>query len=122
MADATHHVDVPTIRTLEEWDVLKTAGVQDAGLLQCGSPVCTRCPAFTAAIEGLKSSFKFTHIYVNTYDAEEDLLEELQVSHLPAFVLLSGKDQAQGQACTPDQVGTAVRTLCAPQLVLDEEF
>ena len=115
-------MDVTTIRTLEEWDLLKTAGEQDAVLLQCGSPVCTRCPAFTAAIENLKSNFKFTHIYVNTHDAEEDLLEDLQVSQLPAFVLLSGKDQAQAQAATPEQVDTAVRTLCTRELVLDDDF
>jgi thiol-disulfide isomerase/thioredoxin len=112
------------IRTLDEWEACKAANPAEAVLLQCGSPVCTRCPAFTECIEGLKTDWKFAHFYVNTHDAEEDLLEELQVTQLPAFLLISphGTKEAKGQNATPTDIEAAVQTLCAPRFTLDADF
>ena len=116
----------PAIRTLDEWTVLKEqkSDQSTALLLQCGSPVCTRCPAFTDAIKELSKGYKFLHVYVNTHDAEEDLLEELQVTQLPAFKLLSERDgeEAIGQASTPDDIRRAVASMCTPVLTLDADF
>ena len=113
-----------TIRSLEEWEEYKTSHAGESVLLQCGSPVCTRCPAFTRTIEGLKGEWKFVHVYVNTHDADEDLLEELQVTQLPAYVLLSVRDseKAEGQAASPEEVEVAIRTLCAPVFTTEEDF
>lgn len=116
-------VNTPTIRTLKEWETYKTQTAESV-LLQCGSPVCTRCPAFTEAIDGLKKDWKFVHVYVNTHDTEEDLLEELQVTQLPAYVLLSVRDQeqAKGQNADPAEVEVAIRTLCTPVFTMDADF
>ena len=115
---------VPTIRTLDEWEAYKPTQATEAVLLQCGSPVCTRCPAFTETIDRLKPEWKFVHVYVNTHDADEDLLEELQVTKLPAYRLLPvGRGEPHhGQNSTPQDVEIAIRTLCAPVLKLDEDF
>ena len=120
---ASSHADVPTIRTLEEWQILQSQReATTALLLQCGSPVCTRCPDFTAAIERLKPDWDFVHVYVNTHDAEEDLIDDLQVSQLPAFFLMAQAGQAKAQAASPAQVDTAIQNLCIRSLKLDEDF
>ena len=118
-------VPVPTalvIRELGEWEGVQ-AGADTTLLLQCGSPVCVNCPAFTARIEGLKDEWKFQHVYVNTHDAEEDLLEELQVTKLPAYVLISlDSEGAKGQAAKPEEVEVAIRTFCTPVFTMDADF
>lgn len=120
------NVHSQTIRTLGEWEAYKAEKLVDAEavLLQCGSPVCTRCPAFTDCIDGLKTDWKFAHIYVNTFDAEEDLLEELQVTKLPAYFLISpdGSKGAKGQNATPADLEAVVQTLCTPRFTLDADF
>ena len=116
---------VPTIRTLEEW----TAFVQEnstPALLQCGSPLCTRCAPFTDRINQLKQAYTFRHAYVNTHDAEEDLLDELQVSMLPAYRIVSPSDtdnSTNGQNSTPDDLTKAIQATCPTALTFsDEDF
>ena len=122
--EACKHEEV--IRTLDEWEIWKawTEAAGKVALLQCGSPQCKNCPAFTEKIQALKQSFQFKHVYVNTHDAEEDLLEALQVTRLPAFFLTrtAGTETHQGQASTPEDIERAVRALCTPVLSLDDDF
>jgi len=110
------------IVSLEEWESWKKQQNTKAVLLQCGSPTCTRCPDFTARIEGLKSQWNFFHVYVNTHEAEEDLIEELQVTQLPAFELHAKGERAKEQAAAPDLVEVAITTLCLPVFTVDEDF
>lgn len=112
-----------TIRTLEEWEACKAQHAREPLLLQMGSPTCVKCPAFTERIEALRSKHKFTHVYANTHDCEEDLLAELEVTKLPAYLLLSpDAPPLANQAASPDQITAAVTTACPPDLQLDEEF
>lgn len=128
-----------TITTLKQWEEWVDMADRGVVLLQCGSPSCVRCPAFTERIRVLQTQFQFFHVYVNTHEVEEDLLEELQVTQLPAYVLVSGvppmaQAQSQGsqgsqaryltskQAASPDQLAAAVAAVCPPTLVLDAEF
>lgn len=128
---------VHTIRTLDEWEQYKARQDSESVLLQCGSPVCARCPAFSMQIDAMKRDWEFVHVYVDTHDAEEDLLAELHVSKLPAYVLLpvrspagraahATKDQelvlSRRQNATPAEIEMAVRTLCAPVFIMDEDF
>lgn len=109
------------ITTLEQWEAYKEAASEPV-LLQCGSPVCVKCPAFTTEIDGLKKQFKFTHLYVNTHDCEEDLLEELQVTQLPAYKMVHNNETWAHQAASPEQVSALIKSVCPPVLVLDEDF
>ena len=111
----------PVIRTLEEWDAWKDKQDKPV-LLQCGSPTCVRCPAFSAQIVALESEYMFHYVYVNTHDAEEDLLEELRVTQLPAFFLVHKDEMAIGQSSKPDDVTAAIYRMCSPKLVLDGDF
>ena len=112
------------IRTLEEWEAWKekadTTGLPV--LLQCGSPTCVRCPEFSAQITTLESEYRFHYIYCNTHDAEEDLIEELLVTQLPAYFLVKGTEMALGQSSKPRDVSDAIHRMCPPKLVLDGEF
>ena len=115
-------METPTIRTLDEWTTC-TEKSDKAVLLQCGSPQCERCPAFTARIEELKSDWQFHHVYVNTHDMEEDLTEVLQVTRLPAYLLVvAGGEVAKGQNATPSDVEVAVATFCKPVFTVDADF
>lgn len=119
MAAGEGHVNA--IRTLEEWERYK----DDAGepvLLQCGSPTCVKCPAFSSQIEKLKATYKFTHVYVDTHNCEEELLDELQVTQLPAYTLVHGDKAWAQQSASPEQVMTVIKDVCPPVLVLDEDF
>ena len=122
MSDLPPYSGAATIRTLEEWEACKRASTDGAVLLQLGSPVCTLCPAFTECIEQLKTERKFTHVYVNMHDTEEDLCEELQVTRLAAYVLICGDQTLSAEGATPDQLAQAVHNVCAGILVLDEDF
>jgi thiol-disulfide isomerase/thioredoxin len=113
---------VQTIHSLEEWKAIKTEAGMNMVLLQCGSPLCTRCPDFTAAVGVLKQEFQFKHVYVNTHDAEEDLLEMLQVAQLPAYLLVKGGASWQKQAATPSDVSLAVARNCTPVFTCDADF
>lgn len=110
-----------TIRTLGEWESHKEMASEPV-LLQCGSPACVKCPAFSSQIETLKATHKFTHVYVDTHNCEEDLLDELQVTQLPAYTLVHGDKAWAQQAASPEHVATAVKDVCPPVLVLDEDF
>ena len=111
-----------TIHSLEEWKAIKTEAGLSTVLLQCGSPMCTRCPAFTAAVDKLKQEFQFKHVYVNTHDAEEDLLEMLQVAQLPAYLLVKGDASWQKQAATPYDVSLVMARNCTPVFTCDADF
>lgn len=119
---------VPTIRSLDEWNNFVAQNPDTPALLQCGSPVCTRCKPFTDRINQLKQAFTFRHAYVNTHDAEEDLLEELQVAKLPAFRIVraaSGENyrMTQTQNATTDDLTKAVQTTCSTALSFgDDDF
>lgn len=112
----------PVIRELSEWEEWLTKAADTAVLLQCGSPQCKRCPPVSAMITVLKEEYQFHHVYVNTHDAEDDLLEYLQVTQLPAYLLVKRGDQAKGQSATPDEVQAAVVTLCTPVFTMDADF
>ena len=128
------------VRELAQWTVLRDAACArgEPALLQCGSARCARCPAFAAAVRELGEELRFAWAYADLHDAEEDLLECLQVSQLPAFVLVSagGAEGAEGgeageageqrvvqqQAASPEQVRAALRAACQPRLRLDADF
>lgn len=109
------------IQKLSEWN--EAVETTDCTLLlQCGSASCNRCPEFTEAIENLKSEWVFNHIFVDTHSADEDLLSHLEVTKLPAYVLVAGGEGAKGQGASPQEVEVAVRTFCRPRLQLDADF
>lgn len=109
------------IRTLEEWEKYKEDASEPV-LLQCGSPACVKCPVFSSQIEKLKATHKFTHVYVDTHDCEEDLLDELQVTQLPAYTLVHGEKAWVQQSASPEQVAAVIKDVCPLVLVLDEDF
>lgn len=110
-----------TIRTLEEWEFCKEA-LDPAVLLQMGSPTCVKCPEFTRRIDALKSGWKFNHVYVNVHDVEQDLYEELGVTQLPAYIIVSSEKTVTGEGASPDQIAQAVQSTCPAVLVLDADF
>ena len=112
------------VTSLEEWtrESCSPQGPPVPVLLQCGSNECVRCPAFSAAIAALSSEYEFRWVYVNTHEAEEDLLEKLQVARLPAYVLVTSNNATMQQSATPEQVQEAIRSACRPVLNLDEDF
>ena len=111
-----------TIRTLQEWEECKGSAANGAVLLQMGSPVCVLCPAFSARIEELKTERKFRHVYVNMHDVEECLYEELQVTRLPSYVLVSGDQTLSAEGATTEQLTQAIHSMCDGILVLDSDF
>lgn len=114
-------VVVSTLAELQ--DVRETAKSNDCPLLiQCGSPDCQLCPAFTAEIDQLLLEYKFHLVYINTHAAEEDLIEEIQVARLPSYLLETGNDVHKQQAARPLDVREAVAGTCKPVLVLDDDF
>lgn len=120
-ADSAANRHKVIIRSLEEWSKCKAQpGV--AVLLQCGSPTCEKCPAFGECVEKLKSSFAFEHFYLNTHDAEEELLQELRVTKLPAYFLLRDERVATEQAASPETLERAVENMCAPRFTTDADF
>ena len=122
MAHTSTKTGAATIRTLEEWEAWKAKASKDAVLLQMGSPVCALCPAFGECIEQLKGKRKFKHVYCNMHDVDSDLHEELQVTRLPAYVLVSGDQTFSCEGATPEQVSKAVHEACPGVLVLDDDF
>lgn len=122
--------DPPTVQTLAEYtDFVGSVDANSPLLLQCGSPQCARCPAFSARIEQLRQAFRFTWVYTNTREAEEGLFDELGVAKLPAFrlVYLGEADTPTVvtlQNASPADVSEAVRAHCpnAFQFVVDEDF
>lgn len=120
---APRSVKLPVeVTSLEEWTSESSPPQGAPVLLQCGSKQCVRCPAFSEAIAELSGKYEFRWVYVDTHEAEEDLLEELQVSQLPAYVLVSLGDTMKQQGATSEQVQTAIRSVCRPVLSLDEDF
>jgi thioredoxin-like negative regulator of GroEL len=113
-----------TITTLVQLqDARETAKSNDCPLLvQCGSPVCQRCPPFTEEIQKLALEYKFHFVYINTHAAEEDLIEEIQVSQLPAYILETPTDVHKQQSARPVDVREAVSGSCKPAFVLDDDF
>jgi thiol-disulfide isomerase/thioredoxin len=110
------------VHTLAEWELCKEDKAATL-LLQCGSPVCARCPAFTRQVADLKSKFQFTHVYVDTHDAEEDLIEELQVTKLPAYFIVKNDEAvSHAQSASPDQLTAAVSASCTPVFTQDADF
>ena len=118
--------DVPTIRSLDEWNAFLEEDAATPALLQCGSPICSRCVPFTKRINELKEAYIFRHVYVNTHDAEEDLLEELQVSKLPAYQIVSRIKDTEGvrlekaQDATLDQLVRSVQSVCSTKFSFGE--
>lgn len=112
------------VTSLEEWtrESCPPQGSPVPVLLQCGSKQCVKCPAFSEAIAALSAEYEFRWVYVNTHEAEEDLLEVLQVARLPAYVLVTKEGTAKMQSATPEQVQEAIRLVCRPVLNLDEDF
>lgn len=122
LAEAHKPTAEKTIRTLEEWEACKDVK-GPVLLLQCGSPVCEKCPGFTQKIEELKLLFHFQHVYVNTHDAEEEFIDELQVTKLPAYFLVANKTQlAHAQSASPDLLAAAVTCNCTPVFTTDADF
>ena len=113
-----------TITTLAQLqDARETAKSNDCPLLvQCGSPVCQRCPDFTKEVQQLALEYKFHFVYINTHDAEEDLIEEIQVAQLPAYILETQQEVHKQQSARPVDVREVVSGSCKPVLVLDEDF
>ena len=113
-----------TITTLAQLqDARETAKSNDCPLLvQCGSPVCQRCPDFTREVQQLALEYKFHFVYINTHDAEEDLIEEIQVAQLPAYILETQQEVHKQQSARPVDVREVVSGSCKPVLVLDEDF
>jgi thioredoxin-like negative regulator of GroEL len=104
-------------------DARETAKSNDCPLLvQCGSPVCQRCPEFTKEVQKLALEYKFHFVYINTHAAEEDLIEEIQVAQLPAYILETPTDVHKQQSARPVDVREAVSDSCKPALVLDDDF
>ena len=92
-------------------------------LVQFGSHSCPRCKPFTETVEALKTDFAFEHLMVTVTDCPE-LVEQFNVTKLPAFVVLTRVDSKGElvQAASPEKVQSAVRGVCNPILRLDEEF
>lgn len=112
-----------TIHTLKEWEACKRELCGgEVLLLQMGSPGCERCPAVSERIQALKTERKFKHVYCNIHAAEEDLYEELRVTQLPAYVLITGDKTLAGEAATPEQVAQEVHSVCPGVLLLDADF
>tara|TARA_B110001452_G_scaffold263585_1_gene265251 strand:+ start:881 stop:1231 length:351 start_codon:yes stop_codon:yes gene_type:complete len=108
---------------LQLQDARETARSNDCPLLvQCGSPVCKQCPAFSQEIQQLALGYKFHFVYINTHDAEEDLIEEIQVAQLPAYILETQVDVHKQQNAKPDNVREVVSSVCKPVFVTDEDF
>lgn len=91
-------------------------------LVQCGSPVCQNCPPFTREIQQLALEYKFHFVYINTHDSEEDLLDEIQVARLPAYILETQNDVHKQQSARPVDVREIVSESCRPVLVLNDDF
>ena len=78
--------------------------------------------AVTEQIEKLKLDYQFDHVYVNTHDADEELVDELQVTKLPAFFLVKGDREIAQQSASPEAVAQAVDEMCAPNFTTDADF
>ena len=93
-------------------------------LLQFGSPTCERCPAFADAIADLGATYKFTWLYCNAHDPDQDLTEAFEITKLPAFVLYTpGSSQQHVVAnASPEHLTAAFKERCTPVLTLDADF
>ena len=112
---------ISTLIELE--DARETAKSNDCPLLvQCGSPKCQLCPAFTKEVQKLAIEYKFHFVYINTHTAEEDLIEEIQVTRLPAYIIETADNAYKGQAASPSELREAVSDSCKPGLALGEDF
>lgn len=108
---------------MELQEARETAKSNDCPLLvQCGSPNCKLCPAFTEEVQNLALQYKFHYIYIDTHGAEEDLLEEIQVTRLPAYILETDVDVHKQQGARPKSVREVVSSVCSPVLVTDCDF
>ena len=54
--------------------------------------------------------------------ADEELLDELSVTTLPAYVLVAPNSTLRGENASASQVRDAVHATCRPVLKLDEDF
>jgi thiol-disulfide isomerase/thioredoxin len=114
-------LSITTLAELQE--ARETAKSNDCPLLvQCGSPVCKLCPAFTAEVQRLALEYKFHFTYINTHAGEEDLIEEIQVTRLPAYILETQADVYKQQNATPVDVREAVSGVCKTVLVFTDDF
>jgi thioredoxin-like negative regulator of GroEL len=108
---------------MELQEARETAKSNDCPLLvQCGSPKCQLCPAFTAEVQKLAIEYKFHYVYINTHAAEEDLIDEIQVARLPAYILETQTDVHKQQAAKPENVREVVSGVCKPVLLMDCDF
>ena len=115
---------VPTIRTLDEWNEFVQTDQKTPALLQSGTPACVRCAPFTARINQLKQAYSFRHAYVNHHDAEEDLIEELGVTMVPAFRIVLPKDPDNAtsmQNATPEELTKAIQETCPTALSFEDD-
>lgn len=114
-------LSITTLAELQE--ARETAKCNDCPLLvQCGSPACKLCPAFTAEVQRLALEYKFHFVYINTHATEEDLLEEIQVTRLPTYILETQTDVYKQQNATPAGVREAVAGVCKAVLTLNQDF
>lgn len=92
-------------------------------ILQFAKHDCLRCVPFTEAVEELKRDFRFYHLVANVTEAP-DLVEDYEISKLPAFVVWPPGDVCfqVAQDASPEQLRVMVRAVCAPTLKLNEEF
>ena len=93
-------------------------------LLQLGSDVCERCPAFHTAIAQLGNEYRFTWYYCDAHHQDTDLPEALEVTKLPAFLLYtpgSTSDYVVANASIKD-LTEAVRDGCLPVFTQDADF
>ena len=121
--------DEPTpLADVDEYQALLSshaAGVSIPVVIQFGSEACPRCPAFKQCVSTLKKSYNFKWYYVDAHSS--DLPEHLQITMLPAAVLLSALNSTNTHVvclnnASTSQLTEAVQTHCMPILKLDDDF
>ena len=93
-------------------------------LLQFGSPVCTRCPAFSEKLAQLAEVHDFEWFYCDAHD-ENDLVEHFGITKLPAYVITkrgSHHPVAAREAATPEEVHESLKKFSTQNFRLDVEF
>ena len=108
--------------SLEEFQELQAAPGATI-VIQFGSKPCTRCPPVTEMLSQMQATHQFRYAYIDVHDAEHDLMEQFEISQLPAYALYAGTSLLQtGQAVTPEAVQTVVNQTCLPIFKMDEDF
>lgn len=81
-------------------------------LLQVGSEACTKCPAFTEAVETLAEEYEFVWRYCDAHE-EGDIPEAHGITRLPAVVLVRNGTSEIDQNVDAAKLRAMVRELCA---------